>query len=113
MKEDNKNASSVMEVPESASGQKPEHIITAEISVEVAGDKKPDECDKMRDRCGAVEFWSLIILILSALFFFFIDMNACAFWIAAVSGLVFGVACGCDISALGSKGHSPWWYGAL
>ncbi len=113
MNEKSNKTNSVVEAPKDETKQKPEHVIKAEISVEIIGEDEPEKPDKYRERCGVVEFWSLLVFVLSTLFFFLVDMNAYAFWTAVVSGFTLTIACGCDLAAFGSKGHSPWWYGGL
>jgi len=112
MDKDYQNTNSIIEAANDNKAKKPEHVITAEISIEVTGEEEPTKYDKRRERWGVVSLWSLVALIMSTLFFFFVNMNAYAFWIAVISGIVLGVALANDISADAETGHSPWWYGA-
>ncbi len=113
MNEKSNNTNNVVEASKDETKQKPEHVIKAEISVEIIGKDEPEKPDKYRERCRSVGLWSLLVFILSTLFFFLVDMNAYAFWTAVASGFAFSWALSSDLAAFGSKGHSPWWYGGL
>ena len=94
---------------------KPEHIITAEISIDITGEDEPTKYDKRRERWAVVALCSFVALILSALFLFFVELNAYAFFAFLISFAVFVYSffSAGDIDQEEPTGMMPWWYGGL
>ncbi len=114
MDRDGQNTNGVMEVTTDNEEKKPEHVITAEISIEVTGADEPTKYDKRRKRWAVVALCSLIVLALS-LISFFIVVNEYSFWFIVISAIVGGCSLvnAADIDPEEPTGHMPWYYGAL
>ena len=109
------NTNSIIEAANNNETKKPEHIITAEISVDVTGEDEPTKYDKRRKRWAIVALWSFVALILSGLFFFLVDMDVYSFSAAMISLAVFiySFVRADDIDPEEEIGYTPWWYGGL
>ena len=95
--------------------KKPEHIITAEFSIEVMGEDEPTKYDKRRERWTVVFAWSLVAYILSVLFFIFVDVNTYSIYALIISTFVcvFSFIKASVIDPDEPTGSMPWWYGGL
>ena len=106
---------SIIESANDNEAKKPNHVITAEISIEVTGEDEPTKYDKRRERWAVIGFWALLASIISALFFIFLDMNVyfCFAFVVSTSVCVFSFYKANDIDPEEPTGPMPWYYGAL
>lgn len=95
--------------------KEPEHVITAEISIEVTGEDEPTKYDKRRERWAVICFWALLAYIISALFLIFVDINVyfCFAFVISTSVCFFSFFKASDIDPEEPTGPMPWYYGAL
>ena len=95
--------------------KEPEHVITAEISIEVTGEDEPTKYDKRRERWAVICFWALLAYIISALFLIFVDINVyfCFAFVISTSVCIFSFFKASYIDPEEPTGPMPWYYGAL
>lgn len=99
--------------------QKPEHVITAEFSIEVTGEDEPTKYDKRREFWGGVVAWSVVAFIVSIIV-------CCASPYLGISSIYGGIAIiisstvffisiwhTINIDPDEPTGSMPWWYGGL
>lgn len=112
MKKDCKNDNNVANT---ASENVTGHTVTAKFSIEVTGEDEPTIHDKRRARWAVVALFFFVALILSILFFSFVDMSGYAFWSIIINMLAFCVSIhkATNRSSKEPTGHVPWYYGAL
>ncbi|OZT04096.1 hypothetical protein [Prevotella sp. 885] len=115
MKQDYQNKDNIIEAINDNTTNKPDHVIKAEISIEVIGEDEPTKYDKRRERWAVVACWALLAHIVSALFFIFVDMNVYSFFALIISTAicVFAFVKASDIDPKEPTGPTPWWYGAV
>ncbi len=115
MDKEYQNVNSTIDTTNNNDANKPEHIITAKVSIDVTGEDEPTKYDKRRGRWAVVALCSFVALILSALFLFFVELNAYAFLAFLISFAVFvySFICAGDIDPEEPTGTMPWWYGGL
>lgn len=115
MEKDYQNTNSIIEAATDIPANKPEHVITAKISIEVTGEDEPTKYDKRRERWAVVAVWSFIALLLSAVLFFTVAMNVYVLGISITSAVVLGLSIS-GATSFGDDeptGSTPWWYGAV
>ena len=95
--------------------KEPEHVITAEISIEVTGEDEPTKYDKRRERWAVICFWALLAYIISALFLIFVDINVyfCFAFVISTSVCIFSFFKASYIDPEEPTDPMPWYYGAL
>lgn len=95
--------------------KEPEHVITAEISIEVTGEDEPTKYDKRRERWAVICFWALLAYIISVLFLIFVDINVyfCFAFVISTSVCIFSFFKASYIDPEEPTGPMPWYYGAL
>lgn len=114
MKQDYQNKDSIIEAINDNTTNKPDHIIKAEISIEVIGEDEPTKYDKRRERWAVVALCSLVVLVLSVISFFMV-VNEYSFWLIGISVVVSGytLAKAMGMDPKEPSGPTPWWYGAV
>ncbi len=100
------------QVAEKNNISKPEHVITAEFSIEVTGEDEPTKYEKRRERWALLAFWFFIIGTISGIIFV-LNIDIYSFWVTTISQIGFGIS---FVNALNVShdptGPMPWWYGA-
>lgn len=114
MDKDRQSTNSAVEAADDNEVKKPEHVIKAEVSIEVTGEDEPTKYDKRRDRWAVVAACSLVVLVLSTISFF-IEMNGISFWLVVISVAVSGYSLAHvgHIDPDEPTGPTPWYYGGL
>ena len=105
----------IIEAANDNEAKEPEHVITAEISIEVTGEDEPTKYDKRRERWAVICFWALLAYIISALFLIFVDINVyfCFAFVISTSVCIFSFFKASYIDPEEPTGPMPWYYGAL
>ncbi len=111
--EEEKNITSEALKEKTIEGDTP--TIEVRFSVEVTGEDEPTKYEKRRAHWAIIASWSLVAVILSGLFFCFVDMNVYSFFAAMISLAVFFFSffCANEIDPDEATGSMPWWYGGL
>lgn len=115
MDKDYQNTGNILEVTGCDEAKKPEHAITAEISIEVTDEDGPTKYDKHRERWVVVAMWSFVAFVISTLFFTFVDVNIYSFYALVISTTVrvFSSIKSSDIAPEDPMDPIPWYYSVL
>lgn len=115
MDKDYQNTGNILEVTGGDEAKKPEHAITAEISIEVTGENGPTKYDKHRERWVVVAMWSFVAFVISALLFTLVDVNIYSFYTLVISTAVwvFSSTKSSDINPEDTMDTIPWYYSVL
>ena len=115
MDKDYQNTGNILEVTGGDEAKKPEHAITAEISIEVTGENGPTKYDKHLERWVVAAMWSFVTFVISALLFTLVDVNIYSFYTLVISTAVWAFSSikSSDIDPEDTMDTIPWYYGVL
>ncbi len=119
MDKEYKNISNTSATVVNDTENKPEHVIEAEISVEVTGENEPTKYDKRRERWAVATVWSAVVSVVSAIVCcaapFMGTLFICGSAALIISATIFFISIfqAASIDPREPMGPTPWYYGAL